>query len=64
MLLEWSDGAGPHARIVVVADTGGAFEPNLFQLDWLVGVFPDRASFDRAAAAMPDRVRARLLVAP
>jgi hypothetical protein len=62
--LEWTDAAGSHARLVVVGDTGGAFEPNLFQLDWLVGVFADRASFDAAAAAVPDRVRARLLVAP
>jgi hypothetical protein len=62
--LEWTDAAGPHARLVVVGDTGGAFEPNLFQLDWLVGVFADRASFDAAAKAVPDRVRARLIVAP
>lgn len=56
--LSWDD----HLQLAVLADTGGAFEPNLFQLDWLAGTFPDRAAYGVWAAGMPTRVRAALLV--
>ncbi len=54
----WGAGDAARIRLVLLADTGGAFHPNLFQLDWLVGTFARREDFDRAASAMPDRVRA------
>ena len=33
----------------VVADTGGAFLPNLAQLDFLAGVFNNRADFHKSS---------------
>jgi hypothetical protein len=49
-------------RLVVLADTGGAFEPNLYQLDFFAGAFPHRATFDRAVAPIPARAEVYLLV--
>ena len=48
---------------MVLADTGGAFQPNLFQLDYFAGAFPDRAALYTATAGLPDRVRASVLLA-
>ncbi len=56
--LVWAAQGQEYMRLVVLADTGGAFHPNLFQLDWLVGTFANRTAFETAASAMPDRVRA------
>lgn len=56
--LTWGDGSAARMRLVLLADTGGAFHPNLFQLDWLVGTFALRADFEREARDVPDRVRA------
>jgi hypothetical protein len=60
--LETDTEAGRELRLVVLADTGGAFEPNLFQLDWLAGTFPDHAAYQAWAAAAPSRVRASILI--
>jgi hypothetical protein len=60
--LSWPGPEGPELRLAVLADTGGAFEPNLFQLDWLAGVFPDRAAWQAWSAGVPDRVHAQVLV--
>ena len=49
-------------RLVVLADTGGAFEPNLYQLDFFAGAFPDRTTFDQAVAPIPARADVYLLV--
>lgn len=49
-------------RLAVLADTGGAFQPNLFQLDWYSGAYPDRAAFEHATAHLPDRAHAGFLV--
>ena len=51
------------ARLVVLADSGGAFAPNLFQLDLLAGVYDDRAAWRRGTTDLPERVRAGILVA-
>lgn len=56
--LSWTEREINHVRLVILADSGGAFDDNHFQLDWLVGTFGDRAAFDAAAAATPDRVAA------
>jgi len=37
----------------VLADTGGAFRPNLFQLDYYVGVLNSRKEFNRAVKTLP-----------
>lgn len=48
-------------RLVVLADTGGAFQPNLFQLDYLAGSFPSYTDFQRATEHIPPRVGAGVL---
>jgi membrane-bound lytic murein transglycosylase len=60
--LDWPTPSGPELRLAVLADTGGAFEPNLFQLDWLAGTFPDRAAWQRASEGDPKHVGASVLV--
>lgn len=62
LALSWEEGGEQRLRLVVLADTGGAFEPNLFQLDWLGGVFPSREAWQRWSATVPGRVRAQILV--
>jgi hypothetical protein len=46
----------------VVADTGGAFLPNLYQLDYLAGTFPNRQEFFRQTYRMPEYARAYFLI--
>lgn len=60
--LSWTEPAGPRLQLAILADTGGAFEPNLFQLDWLAGTFPSRPAYQQWAATAPSRVRAHVLV--
>jgi hypothetical protein len=60
--LEWPTPDGPELRLAVLADTGGAFEPNLFQLDWLAGSFASRAAWENASAQDPTHVNAAILV--
>jgi hypothetical protein len=62
ILLQWDGPAGPEARLAVLADGGGAFAPNLFQLDWLAGTFADKSAFDAAVKPLPERVRAAIVV--
>ena len=49
-------------RLVVLADTGGAFAQNLHQLDLYSGIFPDRAAFRDATASVGDTAEAWVLV--
>lgn len=48
-------------RLVVLADTGGAFQPNLHQLDLYTGFFPSYSAFSQATAAVGDQADAWLL---
>lgn len=50
-------------RLGLIADTGGAFVPNLYQLDYLAGVYPDRASFQKGIASLPEYADAFVLIA-
>lgn len=49
-------------RLGVIADTGGAFVPNLYQLDLLAGIFPSRAAYQAVARSLPDYVRGYILI--
>lgn len=60
--LSWPGEGGPTVRLVVLGDTGGAFQPNLGQLDYLAGAFPSKEAFLAATRDMPDRVDAGILV--
>jgi membrane-bound lytic murein transglycosylase len=60
--LSWEEAGAPRMQLAILADTGGAFEPNLFQLDWLAGTFPTMAAYQAWAASAPGRVRASVLL--
>lgn len=60
--LKWSLNGQMRMRLAILADTGGAFIPNLYQLDYLAGVFPDRESFRKGVAHLPEYAEAALLV--
>ncbi len=49
-------------RLGILADTGGAFTPNLFQLDYYAGVFPSRSEFKRKVKTLPDFARVYILI--
>lgn len=54
--------SGDELRLVVLADTGGAFQPNLFQLDFFVGSYPSRSIFHEATKHLPSTVEASILL--
>ncbi len=60
--LSWDTSAGPQTRLVVLADTGGAFHPNLGQLDLLAGAFPSHEAMYAATSDVPDYVRPAILI--
>lgn len=52
----------PVVRLGVLADTGGAFIPNLYQLDYLAGVFPNRTAYQKGVAALPEYAQTFILL--
>jgi hypothetical protein len=50
-------------RLVVLADTGGAFDGNLSQLDLYTGIFPSHAAFSAATGAIGDTAQAWIVTA-
>lgn len=58
--------ANPAGKIVskagILADTGGAFANNLYQVDYLAGSFADAQSFRKATRNLPDYVAAYFMV--
>jgi hypothetical protein len=58
----WLRSAG-NGRLVVLADTGGAFDHNLGQLDYLAGIFPDDAGWRAATQDLSDGVDAAFIAA-
>ncbi|MEM6925895.1 MAG: hypothetical protein AAF602_03115 [Myxococcota bacterium] len=60
--LEWPAEEGTELRLAILADTGGAFQPNLFQLDFLAGEFASKQAFAQWVRSTPTRVRASILV--
>jgi len=49
-------------RLGVVADTGGAFAKNLYQLDFFAGIFHNRQDFTKYIKNLPSRTKAYVLV--
>ncbi len=45
----------------ILADTGGAFAGNLYQLDFLAGVFPSHQDFSRYASSLPEEAEVYFL---
>ncbi|HEY9841611.1 MAG TPA: hypothetical protein V6D23_14205 [Candidatus Obscuribacterales bacterium] len=56
-------GGKPVLRLGILADTGGAFIPNLYQLDYLSGIYPDRPSFQKGIASLPEFADTFVLIA-
>ena len=52
----------PQLRMGIIADTGGAFLPNLHQLDFLAGVFDSKADFASYTRKLPEYTKAYILV--
>lgn len=50
------------SRIGILADTGGAFADNLYQVDYLAGSYPGKDAFYRATRQLPDYVDAYFMV--
>ena len=46
----------------VIADTGGAFLPNLYQLDFLAGTFASENNFQQYIQKLPEYTNAYILV--
>jgi hypothetical protein len=55
-------GAKKQLRLGVIADTGGAFLPNLHQLDFLAGVFDSHEKFQAYSKKLPEYTNAYFLV--
>ena len=49
-------------RMAVVADTGGAFEDNLYQLDYLAGSYAGIEAYYTANRDLPDYIDAWILI--
>lgn len=49
-------------KMGVIADTGGAFLPNLYQLDFLAGTFASEREFNRYIQKLPEYTNAYILV--
>ncbi len=49
-------------RMGVIADTGGAFLPNLHQLDFLAGIFDSKSKFNDRTRKLPEYIKAYILV--
>ncbi len=62
IVIEHTQGGRKHLRMGVVADTGGAFLPNLYQLDFLAGIFKNKKEFGQNISQLPDYATAYFLV--
>ncbi|BAY13460.1 hypothetical protein [Calothrix sp. NIES-2098] len=62
IVLEHNSGGRKQLQMGVIADTGGAFLPNLHQLDFLAGIFQNQQDFGRYASTLPEYATAYILV--
>ena len=62
IVLEYTKGGRKQLQLGVLSDTGGAFLPNLHQLDFLAGIFQNRKDFDQHIKQLPEYATAYILV--
>ncbi|MCX7595478.1 MAG: hypothetical protein N2235_17315 [Fischerella sp.] len=62
IVMEYGQGRNKRLRMGVIADTGGAFLPNLYQLDFLAGIFKNQKDFGRYISQLPEYANAYILV--
>lgn len=62
VVLEHHTTGAAQLQLGIIADTGGAFLPNLHQLDFLAGVFRDRNEFYASTSQLPEYAKAYILI--
>ncbi|MGJ5673522.1 MAG: hypothetical protein ACR9NN_07935 [Nostochopsis sp.] len=62
IVIEYGQGKSKQLKMGVIADTGGAFLPNLYQLDFLAGIFKTNKDFSRYISQLPEYATAYILV--
>ncbi|TAE60100.1 MAG: hypothetical protein EAZ87_07080 [Nostocales cyanobacterium] len=62
IVMEYNQGGQKRLQMGVIADTGGAFLPNLHQLDYLAGIFKDEKEFQRYIRKLPEYATPYILV--
>lgn len=63
LMIQYKDQSGQTiSRAGIMADTGGAFVNNLYQVDYLAGSYPGNAAFYKANRHLPDYVDAYFMV--
>lgn len=62
LMIQYPTKDGPITRVGILADTGGAFSKNLYQVDFLAGSYPGKEAFYQATRHLPDYVRAYFMV--
>jgi hypothetical protein len=62
IVIENIRGGRKYLQMGVMADTGGAFLPNLYQLDFLAGIFKNQKEFGQHISQLPDYATAYFLV--
>ncbi len=62
IIIEHTKGGRKHLQMGVMADTGGAFLPNLYQLDFLAGIFKSQKEFRQNISQLPEYATAYFLV--
>ncbi|MDZ7953325.1 hypothetical protein [Nostoc sp. DedQUE09] len=62
IVIEHTQGGRKHLQMGVIADTGGAFLPNLYQLDFLAGIFKNKKEFGQNISQLPEYATAYFLV--
>jgi hypothetical protein len=62
IVLDSGRGNNRRLRMAVIADTGGAFLPSLYQLDYLSGIFKTKQDFQNYIRTLPEFANAYILV--
>jgi hypothetical protein len=62
IVLEYPKDGRKQLQLGILADTGGAFLPNLHQLDFLAGIFQGRKDFGQYTRQLPEYATAYILV--
>ncbi|MCW5315765.1 hypothetical protein GTQ43_18685 [Nostoc sp. KVJ3] len=62
VVIEHTKGGRKYLRLGVIADTGGAFLPNLYQLDFLAGIFKNKQEFGQHITQLPEYATAYFLI--
>ncbi|BCA93888.1 hypothetical protein TUM19329_02490 [Legionella antarctica] len=63
LMIQYHDQSGAViSKAGILADTGGAFADNLYQVDYLTGSYPGKETFYKASRHLPDYVDAYFMI--